>query len=86
MTLNEAIKTRRRYRRQGTTLWIHPDHTQQLIQHMDYAEFCATDWEVENAPVTIGRAEFDAAWFRALGLENDKQLDLRDKVARELGL
>lgn len=86
MTLNECIASRRRYRRAGSTLWIHPDHTQQLIQHMDYAEFCAHDWEIENAPMAIVREQFDAAWHKALAFQPDQLYELRDKIAKELGL
>jgi len=69
MTLIEAIKSGKRFRRKvwdkdkQHLSWNEVYGTQSL--EIAYGDAVADDWEIEEATVTITGAQFDAAWKQA---------------------
>ena len=65
MNIIEAIKSGKRYRRRGRGEldWYDPDYLDYVFSMRDVLD---SDWEVEVAPVTITREQFDKAWCEAL--------------------
>ena len=87
MNIIDAIKSGKRFRRQGNTSWysrMAAEYQTINISAISREDFLADDWEVESEPVTITREQFDAAWDNAL-LMIGTRLD-RDALAKELGL
>lgn len=99
MNIIEAIKSGRRFRRKEWPTDI-SDRTNWLISpkgfdgiaryYLTDLDIVADDWEVESAPVTITREQFDAAWNRALDVTENMGIMTRhylyELVVRELGL
>jgi hypothetical protein len=89
----EAIKSGKKFKRQGGTSWYSrmlADYPTINISAISREDFLADDWEVETTSVTITREQFDAAWRRAVdvceNMEIKTQHYLYELVVRELGL
>jgi uncharacterized lipoprotein len=91
MNLIEAIKSGKRYRRKAWEIddWVSQDR-EYLPARLNVEDVKSDDWEIESQPVTITRADFDAAWRRALDVSENMQITtqhyLYELVVRELGL
>ena len=100
MNVIKAMKSGRRFKRPCHENWYGP-FVGVLVGNILSAEdedtlfinglfSLATDWEVEAAPVTITREQFDAAWRRALDVSENMEIKtqhyLYELVVRELGL
>lgn len=87
MNIIEAIKSGKPYRRKNSSKMFVPGYQYDF----EYSEVLATDWEVEEARVTITYSEFDAAWMEAVRKNKTfeglvQQIEFRRLVAKELGL
>ena len=76
MNIQEAIKSRKRYRRKGELGWY------DAVSDFPHYVFCtrdvlAEDWELEEKAVTITREQLEEAWLKSLSLK---------ELAEELGL
>lgn len=47
MTLLEAIKSGKRFKRSGGSSWVEPEEVQFWFRTIDYSALIADDWEVE---------------------------------------
>ncbi len=71
MTLIDAIKSGKRFRRVNAADWLHYTHGLQWPDHggcraPNSIEMLADDWEIEEPTVTINRAQFDQAFNKAV--------------------
>jgi hypothetical protein len=83
MTLIEAIKTGKRFRRKGSIGYYEPKLLPNTYFIVD--EVLADDWEVEPTPITITREQFDAAWDEATHANPHLQY-IHSALLKELGL
>jgi hypothetical protein len=87
MNIIDAIKSGKRFRRIEWSIhdWIAHDRND-LPARLSRSDIIASDWEVENQPVTITREQFNAAWDRATPYNRLIDDELLELVAKELGL
>ena len=86
MDVVAAVKSGRDFRRAGTDLWYSNDKGMYNIPHED---LIAADWEIEEIRVTINKAQFNAAWDKAIEESKDRVLSCYEVVKaimKNLGL
>jgi hypothetical protein len=84
MNIIEAIKSGKRFRRNGWYRWREESEIYQMIR----ADILADDWEVEQT-VTITLDEFACAFGKAFDSFKKMELTMTDfylKLTKELGL
>lgn len=96
MTLQEAIKSGRRFRRRGALSWnaatpqTAVPNQQIPVYNFVGREILADDWEVEEIQITITESVLKAAWIRACqnnGYHDDSRpIYLYAELIKELGL
>lgn len=94
MTLQEAIKSGKRFRRRGALGWnaATPPQTaapnQQIpVYSLLGREILADDWEVEEKQVTITESHFESAISRAFSRYNPPHIcEYLIQLKKELGL
>ena len=91
MTLQEAIKSRRRFRRPNCPYWSQSPITGGFPYSkitLEFDDILADDWEVEQVPIAVTEAEFDAAWDKASSINSAGQwlASFKDTLKKELGL
>jgi hypothetical protein len=87
MNIIDAIKSGKRFRRIEWSIhdWIAHDRND-LPARLSRSDIIASDWEVENQPVTITREQFDAAWDNSLKNEPRNNWELHAFLIKQLGL
>lgn len=80
MNVIEAIKSGKRFKRRSEKAWMSDDQLYNYVKE----DIIADDWEIEIQPVTITRADFDAAWDKAHRAATFKEI--YEMLCNELGL
>lgn len=83
MTLIEAIKTGKRFRRKGSTEYYELGLLPNTFFVVD--EVMADDWEVEPTAVSVTREQFNSAWDKAFSVDAST-VERHIIMCRELGL
>ncbi len=100
MNLIDALKSGKRFKRQGETYYNQasdkPDKNfwYDAVAEDNYYEgqtfyideVLADDWEIEAAPVTITREQFNKAWDNSLRNEPRNNWELHAFLIKQLGL
>lgn len=99
MNIIEAIKSGKRFRRRLNSMWGAPNFWYEALSEADianrlsrpmwaYEDLVADDWEVEQVPIAVTEAEFDAAWDKASSINSAGQwlASFKDTLKKELGL
>lgn len=88
MTIQEAIKSGKRFRRPGWIFHWCPAFkgplTDEVFDNLLYSDIIATDWEVEDRTVGITSTDLATAWQRATYLCDGTPT--HSVLAKELGL
>jgi len=79
MTLMEAIKSKRRFKRGPSGAWMTPKDSFTVEQMLDEG------WELEGVRVTITRETLAAAWDKAFDVQDEDE-GAWDRLCGELGL
>lgn len=85
MTLIEALKTGRKFKRKIDTNWHQPKANYEKLHLFVVEDILADDWEVQPIFVTITREQFDAAWDEATHANPHLQY-IHSALLKELGL
>jgi hypothetical protein len=88
MTLVEAIKSGKRFRRKAWVAYTSPDYWPPNVAgplSVTREDVLADDWEVKPDPVTITREQFNSAWDKAFSMDAST-VERHIIMCRELGI
>lgn len=90
MTLQEAIKGGKRFRRKGQTYYLELFHGNNTPLYLNAGDITADDWEVEEKKVTITESDFSAALVRTTNsfsiYDGPNTCEYLRQLKKELGL